>query len=107
MVELPHEPYNLEGFRSAYLLTSDFDGTMFDTFETSPNGIGVNEAYRIAIEQVFDFDREALDRYDEDGGHNNRTPLQIAASLAPQASDRGIKRLAGELVAAKLDCLLD
>ncbi len=35
------------------LFLSDFDGTLFNTFEPSPSGIGVNEAYRMAIADIF------------------------------------------------------
>lgn len=94
-------------FSEARLLVSDFDGTMFDTFEPSPNGIGVNEAYRLAIEAVFDFDSTALERYQADGEHQNRTPTEIAHSLMPNATREGVKRIAGQLVAAKLDILLE
>lgn len=94
-------------FRNAQLVVSDFDGTMFDTFEPSPGGIGVNEAYCLAIEQVFDHDTTALERYQEAGEHQNRTPTEIAASLAPSATPKGVKRLAEDLVHAKLDLLTD
>jgi hypothetical protein len=32
---------------------SDFDGTQARTFEPTPDGIGVNEAYRLAIGTVM------------------------------------------------------
>lgn len=36
-----------------YLFASDFDGTLFETFTPSPNGIDVREAYRRAILDIL------------------------------------------------------
>ncbi len=85
----------------------DFDGTMYETFEADPSRqiYGVDEAYRIAIEEVFYFDKDALRRYIDDGEHQNRTPLEIVNSLAPDCTLAGLDRLTGELVGAKLNVL--
>lgn len=36
-----------------YLVLSDFDGTLFDTFSPSPNGIDVRKAYALALRDLF------------------------------------------------------
>jgi hypothetical protein len=96
-----------ELFISARIRIDDFDGTEFDTLEPSPSGVGVNEAYKIAIEEVFSFDIDALRKYEADGEHKNRTPAEIALSLAPNASPKGLSKLTNELVQRKLDCMMD
>lgn len=85
----------------------DFDGTMYETFEADSTRqiYGVDEAYRIAIEEVFDFDKDALRRYTDQGEHQNRTPLEIVNSLAPNCTPSGLDRLTGELVNAELKVL--
>lgn len=94
-------------FEEAKIRIDDFDGTEFDTFEQSPNGIGVNEAYKIAIEKVFFFDKDALVKYEAAGEHRNRTPAEIVLSLAPNSTPQGHEKLTRALVDAKLECLLD
>jgi hypothetical protein len=59
-----------ETFCEAYLLAKYFDGTVAETFERSPNGIGVHEAYNLAVEGLFG--AKALKRYMASGGLRNR-----------------------------------
>ncbi|HVV66506.1 MAG TPA: hypothetical protein VHB72_00335 [Candidatus Saccharimonadales bacterium] len=96
---------NSAEFSQARLFVTDFDGAAFDTFEPPVGGVGVDEAYRIAIGEVFG--GLALARYDEEGGHKNRTPTEIAQSLSPDTSGRGLKSNARQLVDVKLDILLE
>jgi hypothetical protein len=98
--------FSPERFPQARLLAADFDGTTHDTFEAPPDGIGVDEAYRIGIERVFEFDEGAVARYEAEGGHGNRTPAEIVHSLAPTSvTSNDLDRLTEELVRVKLDLL--
>jgi hypothetical protein len=97
--------FSPERFPEARLLAADFDGTTHDTFEAPPDGIGVDEAYRIGIERVFEFDKNAVARYEAEGGHGNRTPAEIVHSLAATAMPENLDRLTEELVRIKLDLL--
>ncbi|HEV7454360.1 MAG TPA: hypothetical protein VGO07_03815 [Candidatus Saccharimonadales bacterium] len=96
----------LNSFEHARLVATDFDGTTHNTFESGPDIYSVDEVYRIAVEQTFDFDSDALRRYTDEGEHGNRTPAEIVHSLAPRATQEGVERLTSELVAAKLTILL-
>ena len=53
----------------------DFDGTIANTFVPSPNGIGVNDACRMAVGTMFGADGFAV--FDEIGGLRNRSPLDF------------------------------
>jgi phosphoglycolate phosphatase-like HAD superfamily hydrolase len=96
----------LNTFEQAQLVAADFDGTTHKTFESGPGIYSVDEVYQSAVEQTFDFDSDALRRYTDQGGHNNRTPAEIVHSLAPRATPEGVERLTGELVASKLAILM-
>jgi hypothetical protein len=91
MTELPEltlpveHPANPADFEGAKLFSSDFDGTQCQSFEPSPGGIGVNEAYRKSIRDIYG--APALAAYIASGEHNNRTPIEIAASLVSKAKD--------------------
>lgn len=60
------------------LFLSDFDGTQFDTFEPSPSGVGVNEAYQMALSDIFG--ENAL-RIFLESGLKNRTPGEIVKMI--------------------------
>lgn len=62
-----------------YLLVFDFDGTAAQTFEPSPNGIGVNEAYAKSIEAIFG--EKGLTAYQQIGGLQNRAPSELVNLL--------------------------
>lgn len=94
-------------FENTYLDVADFDGTMYDTFESAAAyGIySVDEAYKFAIEKTFIFDKDALKKYEDEGEHNNRTPLEIVKSLVPNSTQDGLFKIASNLVDAKLEVL--
>ncbi len=85
-----------------YLLVCDFDGTIADTFSPSPNNIGVSEAYRLAVEELFG--NEALEKYFSTGGLKNRSPGEVVKNLQDQGFGEGVT--AEDLVHAKLGHLL-
>lgn len=102
-----HQWRNPSDFQNARLDAADFDGTMYATFEEAPQlGIyGVDEAYRLSIEKALYFDKYAVAKYQDQGEHQNRTPLEIVNSLVPNCSAQGLERLTAHLVEAKLDIL--
>lgn len=75
------QPSELEAFQAARLFASDVDNTQMLSFERSPHGIGVEEAYRAAISVIYG--QAAINHYNTNGGHNNRTPAEIATNLVP------------------------
>lgn len=103
----PGGNFSPENFPQAELLVADFDGTTHNTFESPDGGVDVDEAYRIGIVRVFDFDKDALMRYEAGGGHRNRTPAEIVHELAPKSTPEGLQRLTEELVEVKLELLLE
>lgn len=62
-----------------YFGTLDFDRTIANTFEASPNGIGVIEAYNNSIKSVFG--DKGLETYNELGGLRNQSPDQVVESI--------------------------
>lgn len=62
-----------------YLLVSDFDGTAADTFSKNPKGIGVNEAYSLAIKNLFG--EEGMEIYEEFGSLKNRAPEEVVKQI--------------------------
>ena len=79
-----------EAFEKARLIASDYDMTQFDTFDPPPGGVGVNEAYAMAIGKVLG--PNALYHYQETG-HNNRTPAEIVQSLLGSADGHFLEKL--------------
>ncbi|HVA10931.1 MAG TPA: hypothetical protein VNG32_02070 [Candidatus Dormibacteraeota bacterium] len=94
----------LQRFQAAHLIAKDFDGTVAQTFERSPNGLGVYEVHELAVEGVFG--AEALELYLKNGGLRNRAPLEIVQELAPDAEDLELEQLTVKFIDAKLDILL-
>ena len=94
-------------FENACLDMQDFDGTIADTFEqdSARDIFGVDEAYRVAVEETLPDDKDALKRYEDQGEHRNRTPAEIIESLVPDRSQKEQKVLTGKLIVAKLDVL--
>lgn len=92
-------------FPQARLLAKDFDGTVAQTFEKSPSGVGVLEAYEIAIENLFG--TQGLEVYRRQGGLANRAPREVVRSLAPEAYGLELEALLALLIEAKLDVLTD
>jgi len=78
----------------------DFDGSLFNTFLPSPNGIGVKEAYEVAVSQCFG--SKALSIYREKG-LQNRGPSEVVRWL--NGGQLSVE-LTKELVQIKLDCMM-
>ncbi len=104
MSELSRQEETSQSFQKANLVVKDFDGTVARTFEESPNGVGVYEAYEIAIDEVFG--AEALELYMKNGGLRNRAPAEVVQELAPGADYEELEQLTARFVHAKLDILL-
>lgn len=94
-------------FGEAKFISKDFDGTAFLTFEEYPElGIyGVDEAYKMAVEEAFPDDPDALKRYEDEGEHNNRSPAEIAYSIAPGMTEDALLVATKKLVKKKLSVL--
>jgi hypothetical protein len=76
---------------SERLLVFDFDGTTHNTFEASPNGIGVNEAYDLAIKNVFGTQGTII--YDNKLGKlKNRAPTELVSNLMEKDGDGTLLR---------------
>ncbi len=86
------------------LIASDFDGTQAGTLDSYDGLIGVAEAYRLGVAELFSDD--ALEDYKQEGEHNNRTPAQIVESLNPGMSADELEVNTKMLVDFKLDILL-
>ena len=104
MTNRQRAPKSKETFSSARLTAADFDNTIALTAEPSPAGVGVNEAYELAIDTVFDSDQLSI--YRQNGGLRNRAPLEVVSELMPDAYATEIKTKEHELNKAKLDVLL-
>ena len=91
-------------FASSQLFVSDFDNTVALTFEKSPNGIGVDEAYNMAITEMFGV--QALEEYQGRGGLRNRAPIEVVGELAAPANDRELNDLTDELNEKRLGMLM-
>ena len=86
-------------------LVLDFDGTVANTFELNPNGLGVSEAYENAVGVLFGL--EALGQYRSSGGLKNRSPREVVRGLQIQGflSDGDTAQLTENLVRLKIECL--
>lgn len=69
-----------------YLMILDFDETIAKTFSPSPHKIGVDEAYRFAIEELFGM--SGLMAYEKIRGLQNRAPSELVDALL-QVLDTG------------------
>jgi hypothetical protein len=103
MVSQEHSPKHPEAFRITRLIAQDFDGTIAQTFQKSPNGIGVDEATEIAVDQLFG--PSNADTYKKNGGLRNRAPLEVVQELSPGVSNQEIETLLTGLIVNKLDIL--
>jgi phosphoglycolate phosphatase-like HAD superfamily hydrolase len=65
--------------KNRYLILSDFDGTLVDTFTPSPNNLGVSEASSLAVRDVFG--DEGTGTYESIGGLGNRAPSELVADI--------------------------
>jgi hypothetical protein len=65
--------------KNRYLLAHDFDGTAFDTFSPSPNGMGVEKAYQSSLDDIFG---EGVGKWFlTTHGLHNKTPSQAISDL--------------------------
>lgn len=78
--------------RPHYLLVFDFDGTVVQTFEPSPHGMGVTEAYMESIGLIFG--RKGLDIYEQIGGLQNRAPSELVHVLLSHDPDGELTNMA-------------
>lgn len=62
-----------------YLILSDFDGTIVDTFSPSPNGLDVKSAYKKALGDIFGTDLS--ETYFASYPLDNRAPSEIAVDF--------------------------
>lgn len=69
----------------SHLLSFDFDGSIARTFQPSPNGVGVHEAYALAIHDIFG--SEGMQIYDNLNGLKNRAPTELTHLLLDNGSD--------------------
>lgn len=87
------------------ILALDFDRTIADTFTSSPSGLGVNEAYAVAVESVFG--KHGLNSYKHLGGLRNRSPREVVSELQQSGflACENATALTNKLVGHKIDCL--
>ncbi len=71
------------------MILIDFDGTIADTFQPGPNGIGVAEAYRSSILSIFG--EKGGDLYHQVGDLQNRTPNELVMALLTAAQNCNCK----------------
>lgn len=71
--------------KSQYLFVFDFDNTIAQTFEPSPKGIGVKEAYTKTVEDIFG--NEGLTVYQRIGGLQNRAPSELVYAILEHDSN--------------------
>lgn len=93
-----------EAFSAAQLLAKDFDGTVAQTFEKSPSGVGVHEAHELTVETMFGV--KALDYYIDGGGLRNRAPVEVVQDLAPDAKGDELDQLVSRFIDTKLGVLM-
>jgi hypothetical protein len=103
MIKQEHSPKHPDTFRVTRLIAQDFDGTIAQTFQKSPNEIGIEEATEKAVDNVFG--PSSVDSYKKNGGLRNRAPLEVVQELSPGASEQDIKTLLTRLIVSKLDIL--
>lgn len=89
-----------------YLVLLDFDGTLFNTFDPSPHGMDVEEAYALSLRDLFGKNTAKIFKTQ---GLNNRTPTQIVYDLFADGTPADTIRfnmVAAILVQRKLEYLL-
>jgi len=79
----------------SYLFSIDFDKTIANTFETSPNGIGVLKAYDMSILNIFG--SEGYDIYQNKlNGLQNRAPSELVDLLVSFGDEKKLLKQAGD-----------
>lgn len=74
---------------NSYLVATDFDGALANTFRPPPTGYDVNTATSLAIAQQFG--PKGLKLYNDLGGMQNREPGELIGNLLQEADLRGIR----------------
>ncbi|OGK18150.1 hypothetical protein A3G67_00820 [Candidatus Roizmanbacteria bacterium RIFCSPLOWO2_12_FULL_40_12] len=74
-----------------HLFILDFDGTIADTFTPSPNDIGVESSYFLAVADVLG--EEGSKIYNEGGGLRNRAPQEVVYEILQNATSTQRKNL--------------
>lgn len=69
--------------KNRYLVACDFDGTAFNTFLSSPNGMDVKEAYRQSLDDIFG--QGIGEWFLANIGLNNKAPSQVITDLLSNA----------------------
>ena len=95
---------NMPRWYNATLFATDYDGTTNITSEPSSRIVDVNQAYAIGLADVLD--EEAAATFSAQGGHKNRTPIEIIEALRPHLDYSTLGRLANTLSEVKLDILI-
>lgn len=75
---MSNKTHTLLSQKRRYLLACDFDGTLFDTFSPSPNGIDVRKAYGLAISHILG---EKGTRLYDTFTLGNRAPLELIKEM--------------------------
>lgn len=87
-----------------YLLVFDFDNTIAQTFEPSPKGIGVKEAYAKTVEDIFG--EKGLVTYQKLGGLQNRAPSELVHAILKADSTGELMKNASAFFMKEYDNLL-
>ena len=90
-----------------YLIGFDFDGTIAKTYEKSPSGIGVYEAYQMAIADLLG--PNVVEEYNNLNGRESMSPLEIIAHLTIHNTNNdseSVLHQANDLVRRKLSILI-
>ncbi len=69
-----------------YLFICDFDGTMANTFEKCPDGVGVSQAYEMAIEKVLG--TYGMKLFNQVGGLQNRAPEEVVHLIFEKSDNK-------------------
>ncbi len=87
-----------------YFIVCDFDGTLANTFESSPNGMNVSRATDNAVRDVFGDD--GYDAYEQIGGMSNREPGELVQLIQKQMGFGVFEDATEQFVEQKLSYLL-
>lgn len=92
-------------FSEAQFFGQDFDGTIADTLKNPAWGYGVEAATNIAIGDTLKV--TDIGKLRDQGGLQNRAPLEIIQLLRPKLNPEDQQLLCDKLVKAKLEVLMN
>lgn len=92
-------------FSEAQFFGQDFDGTIADTLKNPAWGYGVEAATNIAIGDTLKV--TDIGKLRDQGGLQNRAPLEIIQLLRPKLNPEEQQLLCNKLVEAKLEVLMN